>query len=245
MASMPFGQTVIAFLNANNANLMMRDPEFRAVLQRQMILPDGHGVDIASLIFHGERFPANLNGTDFVPALLTYIDKPKRVAMIGARPDTLKRAAESLRRHAPWHEFIPIADGYFDPTQSDAVMKEVRRAAPDILLVAMGSPMQEKWIDRHVGPGHARLVISVGALFDFLSGDVPRAPKRMRRLRLEWLFRLLIEPSRLWKRYVIGNPLFLYHVIRHRLKGGGRPKRRAQLLLRNQTPPLQRDGFPD
>src|SRR5690606_27544008 len=83
------GQTVIAFLNAHNANLMIRDPEYRAVLQRQVVLPDGHGVDIASLVFHGRKFPANLNGTDFVPALLTYLERPLTVAMIGTRPETL------------------------------------------------------------------------------------------------------------------------------------------------------------
>jgi exopolysaccharide biosynthesis WecB/TagA/CpsF family protein len=219
VASMPFGQTVIAFINANNANLMMRDPEYRAVLERQVVFPDGHGVDIASMIFHGGKFPANLNGTDFVPALLTYIGKPKRVAMIGTRHSTLHRAAENFRKHAPWHEFIPIADGFFDWSNSDEIMERVRAANADILLVAMGSPMQEKWIDRYVGPGHARLVLSVGALFDFVAGEYQRAPHAIRRLRLEWLFRLIQEPSRLWKRYVIGNPVFLYHVFRYKLSG--------------------------
>lgn len=219
VATMPFGQTVIAFINANNANLMMRDPEYRAVLERQVVFPDGHGVDIASMVFHGRKFPANLNGTDFVPALLTYITKPMRVALIGTRAKTLQRATENFRRHAPWHEFIPISDGFFDRAKSDEIMEQVREANIDILLVAMGSPAQEKWIDRHVGPGHARLVLSVGALFDFVAGDVRRAPLGIRKLRLEWLYRLVQEPKRLWRRYVIGNPLFLYHVMRYKLSG--------------------------
>lgn len=222
LASMGIGQTVISFLNANNANLMMKDPEYRAVLSRQVILPDGHGVDIASWLFHGRMFPANLNGTDFVPALMTYMTAPKRIAMIGASPSVLKRAVESFRQHSPWHEFIPIADGYFDVADSDEIMARVRAAKPDILLVAMGSPKQEKWIDRHVGPGHARLVISVGALFDFMAGEVPRASEAIRSLRLEWLHRLVHEPGRLWRRYIFGNPVFLYHILRHKL--GGRAK---------------------
>ena len=219
VATMPFGQTVVAFINANNANLMMRDQEYRSVLERQIVFPDGHGVDIASMVFHGRKFPANLNGTDFVPALLTYIAKPMRVALIGTRAKTLQRATENFRRHAPWHEFIPISDGFFDRAKSDEIMERVREADVDILLVAMGSPAQEKWIDRHVGPGHARLVLSVGALFDFVAGDVRRAPSGLRRLRLEWLYRLLQEPKRLWRRYVLGNPLFLYHVMRYKLSG--------------------------
>lgn len=219
VATMPFGQTVIAFLNANNANLMMRDPQYRAVLERQVVFPDGHGMDIASRLFHGRQFPANLNGTDFVPALLTYISRPMRVAMIGTREDTLQRATENFRRHAPWHTFFPISDGFFDRAQSDEVMKRVREVNADILLVAMGSPQQEKWIDRHVGPGHARLVLSVGALFDFVAGDMPRAPEGVRRLRLEWLHRLVHEPKRLWRRYIFGNPLFLWHILRYRMSG--------------------------
>jgi len=219
VATMPFGQTVIAFINANNANLMMRDSEYRSVLERQVVFPDGHGVDIASILFHGRKFPANLNGTDFVPALLTYIAKPMRVAMIGTKAKTLRRAAENFRRHAPWHDFIEISDGFFDHAKSGEVMERVREAEADILLVAMGSPTQELWIDRHVGPGHARLVISVGALFDFVAGDLRRAPPGVRKLRLEWLYRLVQEPKRLWRRYVIGNPVFLYHVLRYKLSG--------------------------
>ncbi|URK88508.1 WecB/TagA/CpsF family glycosyltransferase [Rhizobium sp. RCAM05350] len=91
IASLPIGQTVISFLNAHNANLMMHDPEYRAVLSRHIVLPDGHGVDLASVLFHGKTFPANLNGTDFVPALMTYMTTPRRIAMVGARPDVLKR----------------------------------------------------------------------------------------------------------------------------------------------------------
>ncbi len=220
VASMPFGQTVISFLNANNANLMLKDAEYRSVLERQLVFPDGHGIDIASFIFHGRTFPANLNGTDFVPGLLTYMSKPKRIALIGARADVLARAARNFQKHTPWHEFIPVADGYFDPETSDEVMEKVRQCRPDILLVAMGSPKQEKWIDRHVGPGHARLVLSVGALFDFAAEEVPRAPASIRALRLEWLYRLIHEPRRLWRRYIIGNPVFLYHVARERVRLG-------------------------
>lgn len=218
IADMPIGQTTIAFLNANNANLMMSDAEYRDALERQLVLPDGHGVDIASKVFHGRPFPANLNGTDFVPALLTYMENPKRVALIGGEQWVLQQAAEKFRQHTPWHEFHTVSDGYFDRGRSQAIMERVRELSPDILLVAMGSPIQEKWIDQHVGPGHARLVISVGALFDFIAGRVPRAPDRMRRFRLEWLYRLIQEPKRLWYRYIVGNPIFLCHVARHKVR---------------------------
>ena len=212
VATMPFGQSVIAFLTAENGNRMMRDADYRAVLERQIVLPDGEGVDLASRLFHGRSFPANLSGNAFVPALLTYISRPLRVALVGGDQATLGQAADALRRHAPWHHILPIADGSFDPTQSDAVMDRVRGAKADVLLVAMGSPAQEKWIDRHVGPGHARLVLSVGGLFEALAGETRRAPIVARRQRFDWLRQFLRQPN-------LADPLFLYHVLRYRLSG--------------------------
>ena len=213
VASMPFGQSVIAFLTAENGNRMMRDADYRAVLERQIVLPDGAGMDLASRLFHGRSFPANLSGTAFVPALLTYLVRPMRVALIGGDEAMLMQAAEALRRHAPWHEILPIADGAFDPAQSDSVMERVRAARADILLVSMGSPAQEKWIDRHVGPGHARLVISVGGLFEALADETYRVPLDARKRRFDALRELLFgEPG-------LANPRFLCHVARHRLSG--------------------------
>ena len=220
LANMPVGQTVIAFLNANNANYMMVDPEYRAVLSHQLVLPDGIGMDLASQVMHGDRFPANLNGTDFVPALLTYMDIPKRIGLIGGRSDVLATAAENFRKHAPWHEFIAVSDGFFDKSDSAGVIAEIEQQDLDILIVGMGTPIQEKWVHNNIRPEHARLVVTVGALFDFVSGTVPRAPMVVRRLRLEWLYRMWQEPTRLWKRYVLGIPQFMRHVLRHR--SGGR-----------------------
>lgn len=212
VATMPFGQSVIAFINAENASLMVEDAEYRAVLERQVVLPDGEGIDLAARLVHGRRFPANLTGTEFVPALLTYIAKPMRVALIGAGSDTLMRAADNLRRHTPWHTFLPMADGDFDREKSDEIMERVRAADVDILLVAMGSPAQEKWIDRHVGPGHARLVLSVGALFEAVAGEMPAAPRGIRRL-----YRLANGPARWRQRRA--QLTFLYHVLRYKFSG--------------------------
>jgi exopolysaccharide biosynthesis WecB/TagA/CpsF family protein len=213
LADVPIGQTTISFLNAHNANLMMANPHFRDVLGRHLVLPDGVGVDLASLALHGTTFPANLNGTDFVPALLTYMTTPKRVGLVGGSPDVLRRARDAFADHAPWHEFVAISDGYFNDADSDAVAQEIDRHKVDILLVAMGTPKQEIWIDSHVRPEHARLVIGVGALFNFMAGEVSRAPAVARVLRVEWLHRLRLEPRRLWKRYMVGGPVFVTHVI--------------------------------
>ncbi|MDB5525963.1 MAG: glycosyltransferase, WecB/TagA/CpsF family protein [Rhizobium sp.] len=231
LAEMPIGQTVISFLNAHNANIMLKDPVYRQGLHRHLVLPDGVGVDMASLAAFGRLFPANLNGTDFVPALLTYMTKPKRVGLIGARPGTLAKARQNFERHAPWHEFIAIHDGFFDDSRSPDVTAEIASHKVDILLVAMGTPRQEKWIESHIRPEHARLVIGVGALFDFVAGEVPRAPEAYRKLRMEWMYRFMQEPRRLAGRYFIGGPIFAGHVVAHaagaRLGGWARTLRGA------------------
>ncbi len=184
MASLPLGQTVVSFLNANNANIMYADAEYRDILARQMILPDGIGVDIAAAFVYGDKFPANLNGTDFVPALLTYMDRPKRIGLIGGVAEVVEQAAENFRRHAPWHEFFVVSDGYFDDADSPKIVQRVEALKLDVLLVGLGSPKQEKWVDTHIRPEHARLVFCVGALFDFVGQAVPRAPHALRRVRL-------------------------------------------------------------
>jgi exopolysaccharide biosynthesis WecB/TagA/CpsF family protein len=215
-------QRIFNFLNANNANLAMRNPRYRQGLTKSEVLPDGVGVDIASRALHGSAFPANLNGTDFIPALLVHSEKPLKVALIGARSDILERAVVSFSAATPWHEFIAVADGYFDKTDSPKVLADLSAINPDITLVAMGSPSQEIWIDSNIGQGHGRVVFGVGALFDFVSGAVPRAPETIRSLRLEWVWRLFLEPSRLWRRYILGNPVFLFHLLRYKLSGTGR-----------------------
>ena len=222
LASLPSGQTHMAFLNANNANLMMTDADYRQALGRTILLPDGIGVDLASKLLNGERFVANLNGTDFIAAMLSYMDRPRRIGLIGGRPEVLKKAAANFRRHAPWHAFVEISDGYFDKADCAAVLDRLVENRIDILLVALGTPLQEVWIDRNVRPEHARLVIGVGALFDFVSGEVPRAPLWMRHLRSEWVYRLWLEPRRLWYRYVVGIPVFLGHALRFKLFGAPR-----------------------
>lgn len=215
--------TRVGFLNAHVANLAQSDERFRRLLADFLVLPDGVGVDIASRALFGEKFPANLNGTDFVPYLLRSIARPIKVGLVGASRENAEAAADRLARLAPHHVYEVVSDGFFTPEIEPDVLERLRRYRPDILLVAMGVPRQEYWIARLDG-SHASVAIAVGALFDFLSGSIPRAPVWMRTARLEWLFRLIIEPSRLWRRYVVGNPLFILRLLRQ-MATGGKPSR--------------------
>lgn len=205
--------TRIGFLNAHNANLACDNPHFRRILSDFLVLPDGIGVDVASRWLYGAAFPANLNGTDFVPAFLAAAP-PLTVALLGAARGNVEEAARVLARIAPQHRVVVVDDGYYDPADEPAVLDRIARLRPDVLLVGMGVPRQEFFIGERLTPDHCTLPIAVGALLDFLSGAVPRAPGWLRGVRLEWLFRLWIEPGRLWRRYILGNPVFLARVFR-------------------------------
>jgi exopolysaccharide biosynthesis WecB/TagA/CpsF family protein len=211
---------LVTWLNAHNANLAQESAEFSEALNRFLILPDGFGVDIASKMLHGAPFPANLNGTDFIPALLKAEISPMRVGLIGARPAVVKEAAARFGRLAPRHEVRVISDGFFRPEDEPRILQDLEQYHPHILLVAMGVPRQEMFMARRLTAEHCTLAFGVGALFDFTAGAVPRAPLIVQKLRFEWLYRLAQEPRRLWYRYIVGNPLFLLRVMRAKLKGG-------------------------
>jgi exopolysaccharide biosynthesis WecB/TagA/CpsF family protein len=208
--------TKVSFLNAHNANIASTDSTFAAALDDFLILPDGIGVDIAAKLLYGSPFPANLNGTDFIPGFLKASKKALSVGLIGATRRNAEMAARKLSALAGQHHFSVIHDGYFSKHDEPEILERIKRLKPDILLVAMGVPRQELWIAQHITERHCTLPIAVGALLDFMSGAVPRAPAWMRRLRLEWVFRLMIEPRRLWRRYIVGNPLFLARVLRQK-----------------------------
>ncbi len=210
----------ICFLNAHGANLAWVDEGYADLLSKFEVLSDGIGVDVGSLINYGKSFPANLNGTDFIPALLAYLGAGKTIALLGAEPGIAKKAIQNLQKRYPQHEFTAISHGYFSNTEETAILDGLKQSRPDILLVALGNPVQEKWIAENCNAENCKIAIGVGAYFDFAAGKVPRAPKLLRMLRLEWVYRLWLEPGRMWRRYVIGNPLFVVRSIWQKLGRG-------------------------
>ena len=218
----------VAFANAHALNLASGDGRFRAALDRALVLPDGIGLDLAGRALHGTPFPANLNGTDFVPLLFDRTPRALRIALLGARPERVGLAAAAIEARWPRHEVVVAIDGFRPSGEEERTVGEIAAARPDLLLVALGNPTQELWLDRNLARTGARVGIGVGALFDFLSGEVRRAPSLVRSARLEWLWRLALEPRRLAGRYLIGNAMFLARVARVRLaaprRGGFDPR---------------------
>lgn len=209
----------LAFCNAHLVNLAAGDHRLPRTLADFLVLADGIGVDVGSWMLHGAPFPANLNGTDFIPALLSAERRPLRVALLGGRPGVAARAAVALGVKYPTHRFSVLNHGYFAPGEEAELLAKLEASPPDLLLVAFGNPLQEHWIAEKLGVRHCSVAAGVGALFDFLAGEVARAPKVLRQLRLEWIYRLWLEPGRLWRRYVLGNPAFVMRMLRIRFSG--------------------------
>ncbi len=215
----------LTYLNAHASNVAATNAEFLAALQTFCVLNDGIGVDLAARAFNRMPFPENLNGTDFTLRYLSETSRHFRIFLLGARPGVAEDAAAAIEALLPQHVTVGSRDGYFVATGADEVVAQIRDSGADLLLVALGNPAQELWIERHFEATGCRIAIAVGALFDFLAKRVTRAPRIVRQLRLEWAFRLALEPGRLWRRYLVGNPLFLARVARElprrRMVNGG------------------------
>jgi len=207
----------IAHANAYTLNSAAGDPSYRDVLRRaDLVLNDGKGVMLAARLV-GDRFPADLNGNSFTPFLLRRAaERGWPVYFLGARPGVARAAADRLAGHVPGLQVCGVRDGYFSPAELDGVIAGIRDSGAELLLVALGNPAQERWLDDHLAASGARIGVGVGAFFDFQTGTVRRAPGWMNRLGLEWVHRLALEPRRMWRRYLIGNPLFIGRVIRSR-----------------------------
>ena len=203
----------IAFLNANLANTIAEDDALKQTISSFLVLNDGIGVDLASLLLYGKKFPENLVGTDFVPRYLSKTKHRFRLALLGGTDQVIRQAADVITRNWPQHEVAYQHHGYFDHSQEAAIAQAIAQAGCDVVLVAMGNPRQEHWIGRNV-PAACAMGFGVGALFDYLAGAVPRAPPFILRWRLEWVYRLVAEPRRLWRRYLIGNFVFAVRVTR-------------------------------
>ncbi|WP_460272164.1 WecB/TagA/CpsF family glycosyltransferase [Celeribacter sp. ULVN23_4] len=225
----------VFFLNAHCANLRAKDRAYASALARaDMVLPDGIGVELAARM-SGGPLTENLNGTDFAPTLLRKAtEQGLSVFLFGAQPGTAEKAAMKLSTTIPGLRIAGTRDGFEGATDARRAIAAINASGADILLVAMGVPMQEMWIDRHLPDLAPRIVLGVGALFDFLAGNVSRAPRAVRKAKMEWVWRLMQEPRRLAKRYLIGNVSFLMRASVHALRMAGQDaiaKRAMDLVL--------------
>jgi N-acetylglucosaminyldiphosphoundecaprenol N-acetyl-beta-D-mannosaminyltransferase len=207
----------VAFVNADCLNLSVGRPAYRAALSScDRVLADGVGLSIAGKLLR-QPIADNVNGTDLFPLLCErLVSTGHSLFLLGARPGVARAAAESMQRRFPGLVVAGTHHGYFPSEEEGSVIDHINRSGANVLLVALGAPRQELWLERHQDDLRPELLMGVGGLFDFYSGRVPRAPLGIRRAGIEWVWRLLQEPSRLWRRYLLGNPLFLLRILRQR-----------------------------
>ena len=206
----------VAFLNAHLSNVCAQHPALAQQLRDFIILNDGVGMDIARWFLHGAPFQQNLNGTDFTTTYLDQTSHDLRLFLLGAKPDVVAAAAKRIAARWPRHEVVGFHHGFLDLADQDELNGTISKLQPDMVLVGMGNPLQEQWLAANI-PALAPFGVAVGAWFDFLTNTVSRAPLGWQRTRLEWVYRLSLEPKRLMGRYLIGNPLFLARLVAHRL----------------------------
>ncbi|WDS36308.1 WecB/TagA/CpsF family glycosyltransferase [Pseudoxanthomonas sp.] len=223
----PFVATLLACLEPGggrrrvffaNTNFVVECRGLREPLQDPSvtIVNDGIGLDLAAMMIHRQRFFENLNGTDLIPSLCRHSSRPLRFFLLGGKPGIGDAAAATLR-DSLGQEVVGVCDGYGQMrAEAGRLVETINAARPDVLLVALGNPIQERWLLEHSDQLEAPLAFGVGALLDFLSGNARRAPGWVQRIHMEWAFRLMLEPRRLLKRYSVDLFTFFGVCIRAR-----------------------------
>ncbi len=212
------GGRLVVTPNPEMLHAARRDEELARLINRaDLAVPDGTGVVLASRVL-GAPLSDRVAGFDLLLELFRLADEGHwRVFLLGTYPETVAEAARRVALDHPGLELVGFHDGYFSPGDVPALVEEIRAARPDLLVAALGSPKQEKWLAEHLAATGAAVGIGVGGSLDVLAGRARRAPAAFRRLRLEWLYRLVREPRR--ARRILGAlPRFVWAVIIERFR---------------------------
>jgi N-acetylglucosaminyldiphosphoundecaprenol N-acetyl-beta-D-mannosaminyltransferase len=211
----------VMYVNAHVLNQSQERPELRAALQdADLVYCDGYGVRVAAKALDLPE-PHRMTGADWIWSLAALCEsRGLSIYLLGSEPGVAAEAGERLKRWYPRLEIAGTHHGFFEigSPHAERVVEDINARRPDILLTGMGTPKQEQWVTEHADRVDAGVLWTVGALFDYVSGRIPRAPGWLADNGLEWIFRLGIEPQRMWRRYLLGNPMFLSRVL-HQSRG--------------------------
>jgi N-acetylglucosaminyldiphosphoundecaprenol N-acetyl-beta-D-mannosaminyltransferase len=215
-------KAVVQYANIHTLNMACQDKWLREFYNTcEIVFCDGFGVKLAAS-FLGSPIPERFTSPDWMPLLAEQCERAGRsLFFLGGKGGVGEMAAQVLQRKSPRLRVSGIHHGYFDKRKEDGenseIIQLINQAHPDVLFVGFGTPMQERWVAENLHELRVGIIVVVGAMFDYLSGSVPRGPRWMTDHGLEWLSRLAIEPRRLWKRYLIGIPVFFVRVLKQRL----------------------------
>lgn len=215
-------RAVLLNVNVYGMNLAFDQHWFRSLYtQADYVLCDGFGVKWAASLL-GQRLPERFTPPDWLPAVAELASRRGySVFFLGNQPGVATQAAARLTERFPSLTVAGTYHGYFDKSlgspENEEVVRLVNATKPNILYVGFGMPMQERWLMENWGRLQVNVAVTVGAMLDFVAGVTPRGPRWMTDHGLEWFTRLITEPRRLWRRYLIGNPLFVMRVLAQRL----------------------------
>lgn len=207
---------LVFFINAHCFNLAQKNTEYRnAINTSDILLNDGIGIKIGAKISH-IKIKENMNGTDLVPKVLAYAEKNGNpIYFLGGKEGIAIKAKQKSEIKFPGISIVGARNGYFDYNNDQEVIDDIISRKTEILIVGMGVPRQELWLTKNKDKLRGvKISIAGGAVLDFISENVIRAPLWMQKTGIEWVFRLIQEPARLFKRYAIGIPLFCYYVFK-------------------------------
>jgi N-acetylglucosaminyldiphosphoundecaprenol N-acetyl-beta-D-mannosaminyltransferase len=218
-------QLLIGVVNAAKIVNMHREAGLHdAVSATDLTLADGMAVVWASRLL-GQPLPERVAGIDLFLELLSLADRHHySVYLLGAEQSVLDSVEAAVRRDFPGARIVGSHHGYFSSAEEEGIAEEIRQCRPDLLFVAITSPKKEVFLSRWGARMQIAVCHGVGGSFDVVAGKVRRAPRIWQRLGLEWLYRVLQEPRRLWRRYLVTNVLFTGMVLRE-LAGRLRPGR--------------------
>lgn len=228
LTRIPEGKVLINTINAHSFNVAQKDELFAEALAKgDYLIPDGASIIKACKWLKAKSLPKErIAGWDlFVYEMQKLNDKSKRgkgkVMFMGSSEKVLGLIREKTAVDYPNLEVVTYSPPYkpeFSDEDNAAIIKAINETNPDLLWIGMTAPKQEKWTYQHWNELNIHCHVgTIGAVFDFYAGTAKRAPKWWQQHSLEWLYRLCIEPKRMWRRYVIGNPLFLWNIAKERL----------------------------
>ena len=206
-------------INALKVNLMRKDEELRKIVNEcPLINADGASILLAARLL---KVPVKerVTGFDlFVRLVEEAADKHYKIYLFGAREEVVKKVKSNLEEKYPSLQIAGYRNGYFTEADEPEIVRDMAESGADMMFVAFSSPKKEYWIRKYLKQLNIPFVMGVGGSFDVIAGTTKRAPIWMQKCCMEWFYRFIQEPGRLWKRYLIGNISFIMYVLGFKLK---------------------------
>lgn len=231
-------KTVINTINQYSFCIAENDPNFKKALQEsEILLPDGEGIVMAERILTGKKIK-KISGAQLHDHFLTTLAQRKgKCFYLGSSPSTLAKIKANLDKQYPDIQasfYSPPFKTEFSEQDNKDMIDAINSFAPDVLFIGLTAPKQEKWSHDHKEAINAKVICAIGAVFDFYAGTVKRPSNMMINMKLEWLGRLISEPKRMWRRYLYFGPVYLYLILKRKMKNGDPIPEMTEMKMTNE-----------